>query len=290
MKNKISSLFLVFIFILNMFSGVKAYQIDFNKTGSISVTLSDLENNQVIQGAKLAIYHIASINQDLENKVFYSYTDDFKDCGISLDDSQLSTKLDKVVNRDAYTYLIETDNNGTASISNLPLGLYFVKQINSIEGYAPCISFLVTIPIVENNQYIYNVNASPKTEVEKLISLTIKKEWEADENAAIPNEVTIQLYKEDTVMKTAVLNDENDWQITYTNMPKSDAYSVKEINVPNGFTPIYEEYANIFTVTNVSSLINTGQLIWPIPLLGFAGIMFITIGIIVVRKSGTQND
>lgn len=290
MKYKIRSFLLAFVVMLNMFCGVKAEEIDLNETGSISVTLSDLENNQPIQEAKLAVYYIASINQDSSNHIFYSYCDDFKDCGVLLDDPELNLKLDKIVYKDIYTYLVETDNNGTATLSNLPLGLYFVKQMNEIDGYAPCKPFLVTLPMLENNHYIYNVNASPKTEIEKLVSITIKKEWKADENAKIPNEVTIQLYKEDEVVKTAVLNEQNDWQITYPNMPKSDAYFVKEVNIPNGFTPIYDQYDYIFTVTNVSSLINTGQLIWPIPVLGFSGIIFITIGYIMIRKTGKQND
>lgn len=290
MKYKICSLLLAFVVMLNMFIGVKAEEIDMNETGSISVTLSDLENNQPIQEAKLALYYIASINQDSSNNLFYSITDDFKDCDISLDDLKLSIKLDEITKGISHHYLIETDNKGTANISNLPLGLYFVKQINSVNGYAPCKPFLVTLPMLENNHYIYHVNASPKTEVEKLISITIKKEWKADENAIIPNEVTIQLYKEDEVVKTAVLNEQNDWQITYPNMPKSDTYFVKEVNIPNGFTPIYDQYDYIFTVTNVSSLINTGQLIWPIPVLGFSGIIFITIGYIMIRKTGKQND
>ena len=290
MKHKIKSAFLVLILLISTTTCVKAEELDLNKTGSISIVLNELETKEPIIEAELAIYYIASVKELASGLLEYTYVDELANCGVSIMDSELVTKLDSLVSEMEYTYTFITDHQGKAHISNLPLGLYYVKQINSVEGYAPCKSFIVTMPMKENASYIYDVNASPKTEVEKLISITIKKEWEADENATIPNEVTIQLYNEDTLVKTAVLNERNNWQISYENMPKSDAYVVKETNIADGFTPIYEEYNYIFTVTNVSSLVDTGQLFWPIPVLGFAGIMFITMGFLIIRKTGNSNE
>ena len=65
--------------------------------------------------------------------------------------------------------------------------------------------------------------------------------------------MTVQLLRGGKVVQTAVLNESNNWQITYTNMPESDAYSIKEVNIPKGFTATYKQEDYIFTVTNTST-------------------------------------
>ena len=82
---------------------------------------------------------------------------------------------------------------------------------------------------------------------------------------------------------------QNNWQVTYTDMPESDAYSVKEVDVPKGFTATYKQNGYIFTVTNTSTLIQTGQLIWPIPVLAVGGMLFIAVGIMLLQKKRKTN-
>lgn len=291
MRHKIKIIFFAIFILLSTITNVKAEEFIPTNKGSLSLNLSELETKQPIVGAKFAIYYIASVRQDkTSGELLYTYTDDYEECGILLTDSQLSTKLESVVNNKQYVSLLTTDNRGQAKISDLPLGLYFVRQINSMDGFALCQSFLVTLPAKENNKYIYDVDASPKTEIEKLISISIQKLWKADKNAKIPQDVTVQLYKDNVVIKTAVLNEKNNWKVVYHNLEKSDSYYIKEINIPKGYTPIYKQYDYSFTVTNVSSLINTGQLVWPIPILALTGIFCITVGLIVIRKTGKTHE
>ena len=282
MKTKIKRLFFVICILVGMVVGVHAQ----NEKGSLSITLTELNSKEAISGAKLDVYYVASVTEDSS----YVYVDEFKDCGILLDDPRLSSQLETYTDNLPSAYSMTTDDQGYARLSELPLGLYFVKQTNKVDNFAPCKSFMVTIPIKENDTYIYDVNASPKTEVQQLTSITIKKEWEVDKYSKIPNEVTIELYNDDLLVKTAILNKQNSWQVTYENMPKSDSYHVKEVNVKEGFTPIYEQHDDVFIVTNVSTLISTGQLVWPIYALSLAGIEFIIIGIFLIRKSGKTHE
>ena len=136
---------------------------------------------------------------------------------------------------------------------------------------------------------MYDVNASPKTEVVKLVSITIKKVWNTDESTSATDSVTVQLLKDGVLIATAVLNDQNQWQVVYTNMPESDAYTIVEVDVPEGFVASYSQNGYIFTVTNTASLIQTGQLIWPIPVLAMAGLFLIVVGSIVLRKTRKEN-
>ena len=184
---------------------------------------------------------------------------------------------------------LRTDENGTASCEELPLGLYFIRQTNMAEGFAPCTPFLVTVPVKNDDGYVYAVNASPKTEVAKLTSITIQKVWNTDASTQAAEHVTVQLLRNGNVVKTATLNAQNNWQVTYTDMPESDAYSIKEVDVPKGFTATYQQKGYVLTVTNTSTLIQTGQLIWPIPVLAVSGMLLIAVGITLLKKKRKIN-
>lgn len=290
MVNKIRGILLVFFLLFTCTTNIKAVEFNMTNTGSISFTLTELENKQPVEGATMAIYYIASVKQNESNELLYTYINEYEELDIKLNDPNLITKIESFVMNHSHTASITTDAKGKAKISNLPLGLYFVRQVNEVQGFAKSRSFLISIPTIENNTFVYDIDASPKLEVEKLVSISIEKIWKVNKNDKIPYEVEIQLLKDNEVVETAVLNKENNWKIVYNNLQKSDTYSVKEINIPKGYTPIYKQNSNNFIVTNVSTLINTGQLVWPIPILTLVGILFITIGLIVLRKTGKTNE
>ena len=220
----------------------------------------------------------------------YVCTDAFENSGINIDDPSLAIKLDAyVLEHNVSSIKITTDENGTATCKDLALGLYFIRQTGEVEGFAPCTPFVVTVPIKNSGGFDYDVNASPKTEVARLTSITIKKEWNTDESTEAADSVTVQLFKNGNVVKTAILNAQNNWQITYNDMPESDAYSIKEVDVPKGFTATYQQNGYVFTVTNTSTLIQTGQLTWPIPLLAIGGMLFIAVGIMLLQKKRKEN-
>jgi uncharacterized surface anchored protein len=256
-----------------------------SKVGSISVTLIDQKQNKAIVGAELSIYYVATAILDADGNLIYDYTKEFEQLDTAIDDKLLVANLDVFVSQHSVPSIkMTTNEEGMALCNNLSLGLYFVRQTGDVEGYAPCTPFLVTIPNEKNGEYIYDVNASPKTEVARLTSITIEKVWNTDESTEATQNVKVQLLKDGKVIKTAILSRDNHWQITYTDMPESDAYSIREINVPKGFTATYKQNGYIFTVTNTSTLIQTGQLIWPISLLAMGGLVLISIGIALLKK------
>ena len=259
-------------------------------TGSISVTLTDKKQNEAIVGAELSVYYVATVVMDTDGNLIYNYTDNFKQFDTLIDDIELATKLDVYVSQHSIpSTKITTNIDGTALCNNLPLGLYFIKQTGTVEGFAPCTPFLVTVPNEKEGEYLYDVNASPKTEVAKLVSITIKKVWNTDKSTEAADSVTVQLLKNGNVVKTAILNAQNNWQITYADMPESDTYSIKEVNIPKGFTATYKQEGYIFTVTNTSTLIQTGQLKWPIPVLASCGMILIAVGIVLLQKKRKTN-
>jgi uncharacterized surface anchored protein len=136
---------------------------------------------------------------------------------------------------------------------------------------------------------VYDVNASPKTEVARLTDITVRKVWNTDNSTEAAESVTVQLLRNGTAVKTATLNAQNNWQVTYSDMPESDSYSVREVDIPKGFTASYQQSGYVFTVTNTATLIQTGQLFWPIPVLAATGMLFIAFGIMLLRKKRKIN-
>lgn len=290
MGRKIISVFMIAWILLVMPMAAFAEELDMDRVGSISVTLVDPDGETPLAGAELSLYYVATVKLNEANRPSYTFTDAFAGCGAALDDPALTTVLDVFVQENATPVAKQvTDAQGAAVFTNLPLGLYFVKQTGTVENYAACTSFLVTVPNYNDEGYVYDVNATPKTDIAKLTSITIQKVWNTDESTSATDSVTVQLLKDGVVIATAVLNDENEWRIVYTNMPESDSYSIVEVDIPQGFVAAYTQNGYIFTVTNSAFLIQTGQLIWPIPVLALAGLCLIAVGCIVLRKTRNEN-
>ena len=290
MRRKMIALCVAVLLMLNCSMSVFAQDFDPQKTGSISVTLTQQKNEKPIVGAELSVYYVATVHKDVFGKLSYVYTDAFENAEIDIADPSIAIKLEAfALEQSLPSVKVTTDENGTATCKELALGLYFIRQSSAVEGFAPCTPFMVTLPGTNDDGYVYEVNASPKTEVAKLMSITIKKVWNTDASTQAADSVTVQLLQNGSVVKTATLNKQNDWQVTYSGMPESDAYSIKEVNVPKGFTATYKQSGYVFTVTNTATLAQTGQLIWPIPVLAISGMLFIAAGIALLQKKRNTN-
>lgn len=267
-----------------------AQPLESDRLGSISVTLVSRDGATPMEGAELSVYHVATVTADESGTLRYRYTDAFAHCGTALDDPELVKGLESFVSGKLIpAEKIATDTQGKAICRNLPLGLYFVMQTGAVEGFAPCSSFLVTLPMKTDSGLQYDVDASPKTEAAKYIDITLRKVWNTDSSTPLPNSVTVQLLRHGEIVQTATLREENDWQVTCTGLPESDGYSVKEVNVPQGFTATYTQKGYTFTVTNTASLAQTGQLLWPVPVLAVTGLFLLLTGAAILRKTGKHN-
>lgn len=282
MIRKINFLFISLILFFGLTNVVSANTVDFTKKGSIEVTLK--ENNNKVKGAEITLYHIADAKKDNYNLDFDLRSE--INCSVNLDDltdTNLVNEISKCNLENAIKYVSTTNEKGVAKFSNLTLGLYLVVQTKSVEGYSDIDSFLVQIPKVEDNTWVYNVKALPKTEIYEVIDLVIEKKWNSHRED-IPSEVTIELYESDSLIDTIKLNEGNNWTYTFLNIKKSDKYSVKEINVPKGYKPSYKVDEFTFTVTNTDVLPFTGQIFYPIIIFSTLGIVLILTGIKVMKN------
>lgn len=286
MRNKLFSLCLAVCLLLTLPVTVFAQRFDADRVGSISVTLVDQAQKMPVADAQIAVYHVATVERNSNHRLFYTYTEDFEVCGFDLHDSRLATKLEAfAVEHDIPAETAVTDAFGRAVLEDLPLGLYLVRQTEPAANGVLCMPFLVTVPSETDGGYEYDVDARPKADVVQTTDITVRKVWNVDETVKIADQVTVSLLRDGAVVKTAALREENGWEVTFSDMPCSDAYSVLEEHVPEGFTATYAQNGYVFTVTNSASLPQTGQVIWPIPLLAVAGVFLLAVGGAFLRKT-----
>lgn len=270
--------------------------IDFNSKGSIEITLSEKTDNEKIEGAEILLYKVADAKSENHNLMF-EYVDELKSCNASLNDLETKSKseeIEKCINENIKSLKQITDINGTVKYNDLDLGLYLVKQNNIVEGFSKIDSFLVMIPKIVNNKWIYDIKSTPKTDIIRVIDINVKKVWNTstsntNDSIKLPRSIEVELLLNDKVIDTVKLSKDNNWSYTWEDLAKSEEYTIKEINVPKGYTPSYQKDNNTFIVTNTSTLVQTGQMLWIVMLLIITGITFIIISIIYDRKTNEQN-
>lgn len=116
--------------------------------------------------------------------------------------------------------------------------------------------------------------------------LTVKKVWsdENDKRDIRPDSVTVTLYNGDKAVDKVTLGAWNNWSYTWRNLDGNGDWSVLETGIPKGYTPSYRVNGDVVAITNTATLIQTGQMNWPILVLGGLGMLMIFCGVLVMRK------
>lgn len=122
--------------------------------------------------------------------------------------------------------------------------------------------------------------------------LTVKKVWSDENNKSgfRPDSVSVTLYNGEKAVEKVVLGDWNNWTYTWKELDGNGDWSVLETGIPKGYTPSYRADGDVVTITNTATLIQTGQLIWPIIVLGGLGVLMVSFGIIMVILKKKENE
>lgn len=168
-QKRVSALFAVIVMICAMSVNGFAHDIvDTSRKGSIKVTMHRGETP--VAGGTLMLYRVGEIREDDGNESF-CLTGDFTDSGVTLDHIEsagTAKELAAYAEEHNLSGIVEKiGSDGTVSFQNLELGLYLLVQNEAADGYHKADSFLVSVPMLEEGVYIYDVDASPKTELEK---------------------------------------------------------------------------------------------------------------------------
>ena len=152
-------------------------------------------------------------------------------------------------------------------------------------GYTVSYSTTGTMTTITNTK-----NSQPEPEPSYPLDLTVRKVWNRDALKNRPSSVTVTLYNGDVPYETVRLGSWNNWTYTWKDPNAYGNWQVIETNIPKGYVPSYSVSGNIVTVTNTRSLIQTGQLNWPIWVLGGAGLALVALGGAMLVKKKKQNN
>ena len=259
--------------------------VDFEGRGTIELLLKESTDGTMVSGAEISIVKIAKAI-DKNNNLTFEYVDEINDCSLLVDEiKDVSSELLECVDKSNLKYDKKiTDKNGMVKFNNLELGLYLIKQTNKLEGYSSFLPFLIMIPEFIDDEWNYDIEATPKTDIIKVMDIIVRKEWNISSNKMIPEEIEVQLIRGNQVIDTIKLNKDNGWKYTWRELEASDEYRVLEVNVPDGYTASYRNEDGIFIIVNTDTLIKTSSNTWLIQGLALLGIIIITIGIICEKK------
>jgi len=200
LKNKlnITVLFIAVLFITSL-TNITAFANelpDLSIKGSLTISMK--KDGKTIAGGEFEIYRLAEIRES-KNSFKYAFTDDFKDCGLSLD----NVESDKFVS-DMEKYIKSNnisgtrkfvDSNGIAKFSQLEVGIYFIVQNEAAKDCSKAASFAVSIPTFEDGKYNYEVCANPKFNISKsdnyTKTTTVKPSNPTDDKPSQPNDTNL---------------------------------------------------------------------------------------------------
>ncbi len=138
-----------------------------------------------------------------------------------------------------------------------------------------------------NGQTVTITNTPVSTEP---AALTVKKVWSGDKGIKRPEAVTATLYNGTEKVESVLLNAANGWTYTWENLDPSGSWQVVETNIPKEYTPSYKVENGVVTITNTATLIHTGQLKWPVPVLGGLGLILAALGCVVIFRKKKGKD
>ncbi len=197
LKNKLNTamLFIVVLVIISLtnITALAAELPDLSAKGTIKISMK--KDGKTIPGGEFEIYRIAEI-KETNNSFKYVFTDDFKNCNLSLDNiesDKFSSDLESYIKNNNISGIRKTvDSNGIAKFSQLEVGIYFVVQNEAAKYCSKAASFAISLPAFEDGEYNYAVNANPKFNISRsdnyTQTTTVKPPNPTDDKPSQPND------------------------------------------------------------------------------------------------------
>ena len=161
-----------------------------------------------------------------------------------------------------------------------------VEEAEVPAGYTVSYSTVGTMTTIINTK---KTPSKPNPDPSYPLDVVVRKVWSSDDMKDRPDSVTVTLYNGDVPYETVRLGAWNNWTYTWKDLSAYGNWQVIESNIPKGYVPSYSVSGNVVTITNTRSLIQTGQLNWPIWVLGGAGLVLIALGGAMLVKKKKHN-
>ena len=182
---------------------------------------------------------------------------------------------------------LNAENGWAYTFDRLPEGhTWTVEETNVPANYTVSYSTVGTMTTITNTR-----NYTPPTPPTppSPLDITVYKVWSSDDGKERPDSVTVTLYNGETAYDTVRLGAWNNWSYSWNDPNAYGNWQVIETNIPKGYVPSYSVSGNNVTITNTRSLIQTGQLNWPIWVLCGAGLALVALGVVLLVMKKKKN-
>lgn len=320
----IKKIFSVFLAVIIVFcSGITVFgaagNIETETESSIEIIFRDGE--KPIPDAEFSVYLIADIDERGKFSVKEDFKDFNVNITGKNDEAWrvLASTLEGYIIREKIAPTAEgkTGSDGILLLSGLKPGLYLILGTTAFfDGFTYFSeTAIVQIPTLddEKNIWDYDISVKPKysfvpdTEPDGFIERKVLKIWNDEDYPFLrPKEITVHLFCDGEIYDTVKLSKENNWRYTWDKLEEGHRWVISE-EVPEGYTVEIEQKGITFVLTNSigteippdgpedpdepekpepdePKLPQTGQLLWPVPVLYGAGILFVAAGFI--RRRG----
>ncbi|HEM5180711.1 TPA: Cna B-type domain-containing protein [Streptococcus suis] len=157
------------------------------------------------------------------------------------------TDLQKRATNQTLYYSNPTDADGRTTVNSLTGGLYYIVEVSKDtkgewQRTSTSVPSLIFVEVGRVSTIAIKNKDLPKPDA---TTYKVKKVWKGKELSS----VTVNLKQNGTIIDSVVLNADNNWEHTFTNLTKVDSdgsaytYTVEE-EVPDKFTATYEQMAN----------------------------------------------
>ena len=196
-----------------------------------------------------------------------------------------SVTVELLRNEEVYdTVVLREDNHWTYTWSNLSRNASWdVREVSVPNGY--------TVEYERSGHVVTIINTREKAPTpSEPEDLTVVKKWSdtKDMEKNRPDSVKVTLYRDKTPVETVILGQWNDWTFTWNDLSGDSQWSVTEVEIPKGYSPIYSRNGNTVTITN-SAVQDTGLLQWPILVMGGLGGLLLLFGMYLILRR-KKND
>lgn len=289
--------------------------VDLDRTTSVTITAK--YEGMPMEGMILELHRVSDMDKTGELTVrepFAPYASDLDIRGPN--DAawqETAEKLERwvILNQMEPMSQAKVDAQGIASLSGLPMGLYLVvteglEKDGQVYTVAPF--FLVLPERDSRDRWNYDISASAKpAENPKRMDYQVIKLWkDTCHPEKRPESITVRLYCDGVPYGEPVKLPENGrWSHTWKNLDVNHKWTVVEETV-SGYKSEVATDGTTFLITNTHThtstptnpttpskpgkLPQTGQLWWPVPLLLWAGVLCLVIGLIRRRGSRYENE
>lgn len=225
--------------------------------GSITITYSDGTN--VFSGVPIYAYRIANTQGNGNftlTGAFNSYPIRVSNIKSQQEWRNLATTITGYIQADELQPdgMVITNNDGVVKMTYMTPGLYLVLGVTLQDGYTVhnFEPFFAYMPKYENGIWDYDVEFEPKySTYTPQTEYSVVKLWEdAGHSDKRPQQIEVEIYKDDTLWSTETLNSANNWKYAWQADADDTRWSIVEKTVPEGYEVTISENSGVFSIIN----------------------------------------